>query len=154
MSVLNAEAEHNQLQNHSVEISIIPFKFKYLPQLIELHKSQNYVDISCINMKTLPKIGYICLLNDQPIAAGFLRRLEPCFGQIDTLVSNGYFGAQIRHQGIKLVVDTLIEEAKRLKLKGIVSLTADTGILKRAESLGFRIIDQKVITLELPARQG
>lgn len=100
-------------------------------------------------MKNLPKIGYLAVLNSQPIAIGFLRRLEPCYAQIDTLVSNGYFGSQIRHQGIELVVNALLEEAKSLKLKGIVAHTADSGILKRAQELGFKPILQTIIGLDL-----
>ena len=102
-----------------------------------------------IQYKTLPKIGYIALLNEQPVAAGFLRRLEPCFAQLDTLVSNKYLGSQIRHEGIKGVVDELINEAKRLKLQGIIGMSADSGTLKRAATLGFKVIDQTLIALPL-----
>lgn len=111
--------------------------------------SQKYEGICNITMRTLPKIGYIATLNDQPVAAGFLRRLEPCFAQIDTLTSNAYFGSKIRHEGIKLVVDTLIEEAKSLKLQGIISHTADEGILQRAKDLGFHVVPQIIIALPI-----
>lgn len=139
----------NQLQRAMAETSIVPFKFKYLPFLLEMHQSQGYDSISAINMRTLPKIGFIALMGDQPIAAGFLRRLEPCYAQLDTLVSNAYFGSQIRHQGVSLVVDELIKEAKRLKLEGILALTQDAGVLKRAADLGFHVVDQSVITISL-----
>ena len=94
-----------------------------------------------LKYQTLPKIGFIAFLGDQPIAAGFLRRLEPCFAQIDTLVSSAHFGSQIRHQGIQAVVTCLINEAKRLKLEGILALTKDEGTLSRAEGLGFHVIN-------------
>lgn len=133
------------------EVSIVPFKFKHLPLLHEMLQSQNYLGICDIEMKTLPKIGYIALLNNQPIAAGFLRRVEGGFAQLDTLASNAYFGSQIRHLGVSQVVDTLLAEAKRLKILGIISVTADKGTLERALSLGFRALDdQKVIVLPLP----
>lgn len=96
-------------------------------------------------MNTLPKIGYLALLNKQPIAVGFLRRLEPCFAQIDTLASNAYFGSKIRHEAIHLVVNSLLEDAKRLELKGIMALTKDQGIITRAKELGFNEINQVVI---------
>lgn len=114
-----------------------------------MHKSQNYLNMGSINMRTLPKTGFIALMGDQPIAAGFLRRLEPCYAQLDTLVSNAYFGSQIRHQGISLVVDTLIKEAKDLKLEGILALTSDHGTRERAEDLGFHVVDQFVIGISL-----
>lgn len=111
--------------------------------------SNNYKHISDVEMKTLPKIGYIALLNDQPIAAGFLRRLEPCYAQIDTLISNKYFGSQIRHIGIQKVVDSLIQDAKDLNLDGIIAFTGDEGILNRASALGFNIVEQKILALPI-----
>lgn len=100
-------------------------------------------------MKTLPKIGHIALMNGQPIAAGFLRRLEPCYAQIDTLVSNAYFGSQIRHIGVSKVVEALIQDAKSLKLEGLIALSSDVGTLERAKSLGFHIVEQKIIALPI-----
>jgi len=133
----------------SVEISVTPFKFKHYKDLISLLESQKYPDIESIKMKTLPKIGYIAYYGKQPVAAGFLRKVEPFYAQIDTLVSCGYFGSQIRHEGIKITVDSLVLEAKRLKIQGILAFTADSGILKRAQSIGFKIISQTLIGLNL-----
>lgn len=114
-----------------------------------MHKSQKYLTITDINMRTLPKVGFIAYLGDQPIAAGFLRRLEPCFAQLDTLVSNAHFGSTVRHQGVSLVVEALISEAKALKLEGIIATTVDEGTLKRAVSLGFKVVNQHLIALPL-----
>jgi len=132
-----------------VEISLVPFKHKNFPQLIELLESNKYPNIENIQMKTLPKVGYIAYMGGHPIACGFLRRVEGGFAQIDTLTSNAHFGSQIRHEGIKKVVDALILEAKSLKLSGILALTADQGILDRAKALGFHDIFQSVIGLKL-----
>lgn len=88
-------------------------------------------------------------MGGHPIACGFLRRLEGGFAQIDTLTSNKHFGSKIRHEGIVVVVDALILEAKRLKLTGILALTSDQGILDRAKALGFHDIPQYVIGLKL-----
>lgn len=114
-----------------------------------MHGAQGYLGVSAITMKTLPKIGYISLLNNHPIAAGFLRRVEGGYAQLDTLVSNPYFGSKIRHIGIKKVVASLIDDAKTLKLQGIIAFTADQGVLKRAADLGFHTIDQRLIALKL-----
>jgi hypothetical protein len=102
-----------------------------------------------ITTKNLPKIGYIVYSNKTPIAAGFLRRLEPCYAQIDTLCSSSWFGSQIRHDAIKLVVDNLIEDAKRLKLEGIIATTRDKGTLERALSIGFHVVEESLIALPL-----
>ncbi len=123
------------------EISIIPFKFKNFNDLRELHHLQKYPQISEIKMKTLPKIGYIAYLGDSPIAAGFLRRVEGGFAQLDTFVSNPHFGSQVRHIGIEGVKSALLEEAKVLKLEGIIVLTDDGSIISRAVDTGFNVLE-------------
>ena len=138
----------NPLDN--IEISIFPFKFKHFNDLIELHKLNNYQHTAAITMKRLPKIGYISYFGDSPIAAGFLRRVEGGYAQMDTLVSNPHFGSQIRHLAIDKVVKSLIDDAKTLDLEGIVAFTSDIGVLKRAEDIGFNRLDaQKLIALPL-----
>ncbi len=91
----------------------------------------------------------MALMNGHPIAAGFLRRVEGGYAQLDTLTSNKHFGSIIRHKGIELIVDTLVNEAKVLKLQGIIAFTSDGGILKRAESIGFHQVNQVLIGLKL-----
>lgn len=101
-------------------------------------------------MKTLPKIGYMALMNGHPIAAGFLRRVEGGYAQLDTLVTAKHFGSQVRHAGIEKVVDALIDDAKVLKLQGIIAFTSDNSIVKRAEDRGFSVLsDQKLIAISL-----
>lgn len=132
-----------------LEVNVTPFKFKHFNWLIDMHETQKSSNVSIITYKTLPKIGFIAYIGEIPVAAGFLRRVEPCYAQIDTLVSNAFCGALLRNQGIKLVVDSLIEEAKRLKLKGIIAHTQDKGTILRAESLGFHIVPETIIALSL-----
>lgn len=116
-------------------------------------KSQHYVDTSHITMKTLPKIGYIALLNKHPIAAGFLRRVEGGYAQLDGLTSNAHFGSLIRHEGIKKVVDALLSDAKDLRLNGIMAFTEDQGVLDRAKTIGFQVVNQTLIALPLTKKQ-
>lgn len=134
---------------NKLEVSVTIFKFKHFKSLIDMHESQKFLDVNVIEYKTLPKIGYIAYAGKMPIAAGFLRRVEPCFAQIDTLVSNAYCGSILRNEAIEKVVDSLLMEAKRLKLKGIIAHTQDKGTLLRAEALGFRIVPQTIIALSL-----
>lgn len=129
-------------------LKLFEFKFKHFKDLVDLHASQGST-IQGLDYKTLPKIGYIAYLGTQPIAAGFLRRLEPSFAQIDTLVSNAYFGSQIRHEALTQVIDNLIDDAKRLKLTGLICHTADPGVLKRANALGFHVCPETIIAKKL-----
>lgn len=117
--------------------------------LVGMHESQKSSDVRAITYKTLPKIGYITHVGKMPVAAGFLRRVEPCYAQIDTLVTNAYCGAILRNAGIEKVIDSLLMEAKRLKLKGIIAHTQDSSTLRRAEALGFHIVPQTIIALSL-----
>lgn len=99
-------------------------------------------------MKTLPKIGYMAFLGDQPIAAGFLRRVEGGYAQLDTLVSNPHFGSQIRHIAIGKVVSALLDEAKLLELEGVIAFTNDYSVITRAEAIGFHVLEShKLIAL-------
>lgn len=134
-----------------LEISIMPFnKAKHFDFLKELLVSQKAFHISeTVTTKNLPKRGYIALLGSQPIAAGFLRLLEPCYGQIDCMASNALYGAAIRHKGVSLVVSSLLQTAKDLKLQGIMAISRDEGILKRAADLDFIVIPQTVLVKEL-----
>lgn len=88
-------------------------------------------------------------MNGHPIAAGFLRRVEGGYAQLDTFTSNPFFGSKIRHLGINLVVDSLLSDAKDLKLRGILAITEDSGILSRSKTHGFKEIEQKLIGLSL-----
>lgn len=133
----------------SLSVNVVPFKFKHLPLLLEMLNSRSYMGIATVNMKTLPKIGYIALLEGQPIAAGFLRRVEGGFAQLDGLTSNPYFGSIIRHEGIEKVVNSLIAEAKSLQLHGIIAFSSDKGVLSRSEGLGFQTVEQTIIALPL-----
>jgi len=93
----------------------------------------------------LPKIGYIAYIGKTPVAAGFLRRLEPCYGQIDTLTSSALFGSQIRHKALESIVNELENEAKRLKIVGLICHTKDAGILSRAQSIGYHVVPETII---------
>lgn len=135
--------------NPSVDVQVVPFKFKHYQQLLDMHASQKSPLTQVLTYRTLPKIGFIAFLGDQPIAAGFLRRLEPCYAQLDTLVSSAHFGSSVRNAGVSLVVDALIEQAKQLKLEGIIALTKDKSILMRAEGLGCHMVNESIVALSL-----
>lgn len=109
-------------------------------------EAQEYPDMGDLNMKTLPKIGYIALIDKQPVAAAFLRKVEGgIVAQVDGLTSNPYFGSIIRHIGINKVLTGIIEDAKDLKLKGLICFCQDLPTIKRAEATGFTLIQHSSI---------
>ena len=125
----------------------------YSPSMFELAQglmlSQKYVGFDVITPEGLPKCGFIAHDSATLLAMGFLRIVEGGYAQIDTLVSNGDLSSAMRHEGISMVVNALIEQAKVLKLKGIIAFSEDTGVLSRAEALGFKTIPQTIIVLSL-----
>lgn len=133
-------------------VNITKFKVsKHLEPLEMMHIAHEYKDMEAISQEVLPNIGYICYSNQeyQYVAAGFLRMVEGGYAQIDTLVTNPAIEPSIRHEAINLLVSTLIQRAKELKLKGIYALTLQKDIIERAEATGFRVIDHKVVALRL-----
>lgn len=131
--------------DHLDSVHIVPFKHKYFDLLQEMHEKQHLALGIKLSMQDLPKIGYICLLGKQPVAAGFLRRVEPNYAQLDTFLSNPYMGSQIRHRGLTLITDALLEDAADLDLKGVLVITKDESILKRAKIEGFTVVDQTLL---------
>jgi hypothetical protein len=138
------------LQEVLAQIKTRPFKATDLKLLHEMLETQSFKDISKITKRSLPKIGYICLLGDQPLAAGFLRRVESdIVAQIDGLTSNRNFGSILRHQAISEIVTLLINDAKALKIQGLIAFTKDNGVLDRAKDLGFVKHSESFISLTI-----
>lgn len=113
--------------------------------ILSMHISQN-AEISDIG---LPQLGFIAYIDAKPLAGGFLRMIEGGYAMIDTLVSDAQASSQQRHEGMTTVVAALIQTSKDLKLKGILCHTRDEGVLKRAASLGFKVLPQTIIALPL-----
>lgn len=131
-----------------MSIQVFKFNPSDMQDLLDMHRSQGYHSLELINLDTLPEVGFIAKNhNNQPIAAGFLRKLEGGFAQIDTLVSNANCSGSERNDGIDAVVQSLISTGKQLGLLGLVAFTKDLGILSRAGAMGFTTLEDKVITL-------
>lgn len=108
-----------------------------------------------VTNETLPEIGFVAIqwVSDDcgiPTAAGFLRRVEGGFAQMDTLMSNAQQSSELRHEAISKCVDKLIIEAKNLNLYGVLATSSDNSTIMRALSMGFHLVEnQKLIALPL-----
>lgn len=90
------------------------------------------------------------MLGDQPLAAGFLRRVEcDVVAQIDGLTSNKAFGSILRHKAIDMVVDQIILEAKSMKIQGIIAFTKEISVINRAKQRNFSVLSEIVISCTL-----
>jgi hypothetical protein len=137
------------LQEVLDQISLEVFQHKHMELLKEMLYSQEYE--YPVSRQSIPNIGYIAMLGNEPLAAGFLRRVEcDIIAQIDGLVSNKAFGSVLRHKGIDLVVDQLILDTKSLKIQGLIAFTHDEGVLKRAKARGFKVLSESLISLTIP----
>lgn len=131
-------------------MNIHKFESKHMQDLIDMHKSQEHPNIKAITKANIPRVGYIVYDDfNTPVCAGFLRRIEGKYAQIDTLVTNSQCSSSLRHDGLEVLIKAIINEAKSRKIKGLISTTTDTGTLMRAIRVGFSKAPHTVITLSL-----
>lgn len=128
-------------------IKVTHYQNDYFDHLVALHESQDSDFAQMLEPSMLPDIGYVAYEGSIVVAMGFLRIVEGGYGQIDTLVTNGDLSPTLRHNGVSEVVNYLIAKARIMKLKGLICLTNDEGILSRANSLGFHNTNQTAIAL-------
>jgi hypothetical protein len=132
-------------------MDIFPYHPGLFSALIGLHETQNSQLAIQLYPESLPEIGFAVYSDDYKrfAAMGFLRKIEGGYAMIDTLVSNAKLSANTRHEAMSLLTKELVDTAKRLKLKGIISLTSAKDVISRAEDMGFKVINQVPISLIL-----
>ncbi len=102
------------------------------------------------NVSELPRIGYVCVHEGgEFIAAGFLRRIEGNIGWFDGLISNPEATGVVRNEALDTIVESLVEHAKKLKIKRIIAHTVDESIEVRSKRHKFRSLPHKLIALNL-----
>lgn len=97
----------------------------------------------------VPKVGFIVSNEEQLVCAGFLRMCEGNYALLDSLISNPWQYPEARDKAIDLVVESLINEAKLLKLKKIVAHSKDLNTLVRSKKHGFIPLPHQLISLDL-----
>lgn len=105
--------------------------------------------LSCALADELPELGYIAFERDEPIAAGFIRKVEPHFAQLDGLITNPMALSADRHAAIDLVVSEIIKKSKELKIRQLLAVSVDEGTLERSKKHGFQKLPHTVIALDL-----
>ena len=126
-------------------LNLLNFKHKHYQSLLDMLGDQNCPWIKTLSYKTLPKTGYIVMAGSMPIAAGFLRKVEGGYGQLDTFVTNPYAGAKLRHEAIEMVTEALLEDAKSLKLVGVILFSREKTIIDRASAKGFVLLPDSLL---------
>lgn len=123
----------------------------HLADILELlHARGAYIP----SLREFPEHGYIAYQNDEPVAAAFLRRVEGGFGQIDGLVSSPEFSSEDRHLAIEAVVSAVIEEAKKLEIRQLISFSVDESTLMRSRKHGFKRMPHHLVVANIGNSQG
>lgn len=85
----------------------------------------------------LPEVGYVAYNHTEPVAMGFLRRVEGDVGMIDSLITNPYSAKVDRNVAMDAIFNQLIETAKEFGLKSLIGYSQDDNTLTRARRYGF-----------------
>lgn len=105
-------------------------------------------------LSSFPAIGYVAYNEDHPIAAGFLRRVEGGYAQIDGVIANRNVQKdrpKDRTTGIDLVIEQLLTRAKELKIDHVIAFTGDKIVLERSFTHGFVPLEQTMVAVNLSA---
>lgn len=100
----------------------------------------------------MPALGFVVRSSDHAVAMGFIRRVEGGFGQLDGLCTNPHAPAKDRNDAIDLVVSKLLQSARELEIKGLVSTSIDKNTLERSLKHGFTQQPHSVIAIDLSAK--
>lgn len=94
-------------------------------------------DMDSALIQELPKIGYIVLDGENPIAAGFLRQCEGYNGILDSFISDPTAPAEDRDKAMDLLLNRLINHSKKVGIKLLIGFTVDSFTLSRAKKFGM-----------------
>jgi hypothetical protein len=129
------------------KVFVKPFDGSYLGYINEWQMNRHYCRIS--DLKDLPALGYIALVDIYPMAAGFLRKVEGGLGLLDGFILNPSYPRALKDELLDGITLKLIAAAKELKLKGLIALSISEGIKKRAQKHGFEMREDRMMSLSL-----
>lgn len=90
-------------------------------------------------IRFLPETGFIfCDDREDPIAAGFLRKVEGRVGILDSYISNPKMDSQIRNEMLNRITERLIVKAKHFQMRQLFAWSLYPEIIKRACDHGFK----------------
>ena len=96
----------------------------------------------------MPEIRYVASERGEPIAMGFLRRVEGGYAQLDGLITNPEAPGDMRSYAIDTVVAQLLETARQLEIKAVMATSIDKNTLERSKKFGFIKQDMTVIIVD------
>lgn len=88
--------------------------------------------------KALPEIGYI----EPGVAAGFLFRTDANWCLIESYIAHPNSDSKVRSEALDLITFALIQTAKEMGFRHIVSMTKNEAIIQRAKKHDFKSMGQ------------
>lgn len=88
-------------------------------------------------IQDLPRIGYIVLDGENPVAAGFLRQCEGNYGVLDSFITDPTAPPEDRDKAMDLLMNRLINHSKKAGIKQLIGFTVDQFTLSRAKKFGM-----------------
>jgi hypothetical protein len=105
--------------------------------------------MSAKGSENLPCVGYVALSEAKPVAIAFLRICEGSLAIIEGLTTNPEAPSAVRHNAINDLIMQLINDAKMLGVKQLLSYSIDGDTIKRSESYGFKLLPHSLIGMDL-----
>ncbi len=97
----------------------------------------------------LPAIGFVAYEDSLPVAAGFLRECEGGSAMADSFITDPIASKASRNAGMNLVLDAVIQEAKRLKFTTLIGFTQDENTRLRSQRHGFEESPHTIVVLNV-----
>lgn len=88
----------------------------------------------------LPKTGFIFMVDNRPIAAGFYRHCEGHTAMLDSYISSPSETPELRNKALDLITKILLRTAERKGIKTMLAFSTDHNTITRSLAHGFEAI--------------
>ena len=102
-------------------------------------------DWEVLPIHALPTVGMIAYDKEIPVASGFLYNTDSTFALIEFIVGNPDLDHKVRGEGLDIVINSLMDSAKLMDKKVILSYTSHKRLIDRYENHGFFKGDRDMI---------
>lgn len=104
---------------------------------------------TCMPRALLPKTGHVSFVEDKPVIAGFLYKMEDCcFGVIAWVVGNPESTSEERSIGFSELLESFKVKSKEMGIVGLwTSVPGGNNLVNRYLENGFKIADNEAKNL-------
>lgn len=100
-----------------------------------------------LSRESLPKTGFVSLVDRKPIIAGFLYSMDADIGWLAWIVSDPESSNDERTAGMKALMDAIKKAAKEKGMKSIFTPSNYPSLIQRLVDNGFYRMDEGVVHL-------